>query len=119
MTSTTRAVGAYGERVALRHLIEAGMTPVARNWQCADGEVDIILSDGDDLVFCEVKTRRSTTFGAPAEAVGPRKRQRLRRVASRWLAGAPGHGGHVRFDVVAVTARRQGAAAVEHVRSAF
>ncbi|GAB7043299.1 MULTISPECIES: YraN family protein [Catenuloplanes] len=119
MTTTTRAVGAYGERVALRHLVEAGMTPVARNWQCADGEIDIILSDGDDVVFCEVKTRRSTTFGAPAEAVGRRKQQRLRRVASHWLADAPGHGGHVRFDVVAVTARRRGAASVEHVRSAF
>ncbi|GAB7050637.1 YraN family protein [Catenuloplanes indicus JCM 9534] len=105
--------------MALRHLVEAGMTPVARNWHCPDGEVDIILSDGDEVVFCEVKTRRSTTFGVPAEAVGRRKQQRLRRIASRWLAGAPGHGDHVRFDVVAVTAQRRGAASVEHVRSAF
>ena len=119
MTSTTRAVGAYGERVALRHLIEAGMTPVARNWRCADGEIDLILSDGEDLVFCEVKTRRSTAYGAPAEAVGPRKQRRLRQLASRWLAGTPRDGTHVRFDVVAVTARRQGSASVEHVRSAF
>lgn len=119
MTTTTRAVGAYGERVALRHLIDAGMTPVARNWHCADGEIDLILSDGDDLVFCEVKTRRSATYGAPAEAVGPRKQQRLRRLACRWLADEPGHREHVRFDVVAVTARRRGAASVEHLRSAF
>nr|WP_033343853.1 YraN family protein [Catenuloplanes japonicus] len=119
MTPTTRAVGAYGERVALRHLIDAGMTPVARNWHCADGEIDLILSDGDDLVFCEVKTRRTTTFGVPAEAVGPRKQQRLRRLAGRWLAGTPARGEHVRFDVVAVTPRRRGAASVEHLRSAF
>ena len=119
MTLTTRAVGAYGERVALRHLIESGMTPVARNWTCPEGEVDLILSDGDDLVFCEVKTRRSIAFGAPAEAVGPRKQRRLRTLATRWLAGTPAHDAHVRFDVVAVTARPRGAASVEHVRGAF
>ncbi|MFI5845495.1 YraN family protein [Catenuloplanes sp. NPDC051500] len=119
MTSTTRAVGAYGERVALRHLIDAGMTPVARNWHCADGEIDLILSDGDELVFCEVKTRRSAAFGLPAEAVGRSKQRRLRRLACRWMAAAPGHGEHVRFDVVAVMPQRRGAASVEHLRSAF
>jgi putative endonuclease len=54
-------------------------------------------------VICEVKTRRTTAFGAPAEAVTPAKRRRLRRLAARWLADSHVRCERVRFDVVAVT----------------
>ena len=76
-------LGRYGERVAERVLLDAGMTVLARNWRCSDGEIDLVARDGDALVVCEVKTRTSTAFGVPAEAVGVAKADRLRRLALR------------------------------------
>ncbi|MEV0392952.1 YraN family protein [Polymorphospora rubra] len=119
MTLVRQAVGAYGERRAVQHLVAAGLRVVARNWRCVHGEVDIIAWDGETLVFCEVKTRRSTTYGPPAAAVVPAKARRLRRLAAAWLAGAAAHPREVRFDVVAVHTTGRGPARVEHVRAAF
>jgi putative endonuclease len=62
------------------------------------------------MVFCEVKARTSDAFGLPAEAVGPLKQARLRRLAALWFADQAGsepvrrRGGPVRFDVVSVLA---------------
>ena len=86
MTKRNQAVGGYGERCAVRHLIEAGLRPVARNWRCPSGEIDIVAWDGPVLVICEVKTRRNHDFGTPAEAVVRHKARRLRRLAVAWLA---------------------------------
>jgi putative endonuclease len=119
MTKARQAVGAYGERLASRHLEDQGLVVLARNWRCADGEIDLILADGEDVVFCEVKTRRSSVFGAPAEAVGPAKVRRLRRLAARWLAETRMGARGVRFDVVEVRPQRRGAALIDHLRAAF
>lgn len=119
MTKSRKAVGGYGERLAVRHLTDAGMVPVTRNWRCSEGEIDIILWDGEDLVFCEVKTRRSGEYGTPAEAVVASKARRLRRLARRWLAGTGVHPREIRFDVVSVLPQPTGAARVEHIRGAF
>ncbi|WP_045741545.1 MULTISPECIES: YraN family protein [Actinoplanes] len=119
MTTERRAVGAYGERLAARHLEEHGLVLLHRNWRCPDGEVDLILIDGDDLVFCEVKTRRSGTFGPPAAAVNPKKVRKLRRLAGQWLAESGRHARQIRFDVVEVLPQPRGAARVVHIRGAF
>ncbi|MEJ3744137.1 YraN family protein [Actinomycetes bacterium KLBMP 9797] len=119
MTRDRRAVGAYGERCAAAHLTEAGLRVVARNWRCADGEIDIVAWEGEDLVFCEVKTRRTLEFGFPVEAVVGAKARRLRRLAMRWLADHPVRPRDIRFDVVSVMARRRGPWRVHHLRGAF
>ncbi|WBB81930.1 YraN family protein [Micromonospora sp. WMMD882] len=119
MTRRRQAVGAYGERCAVRHLIGAGLRPVARNWRCPDGEIDIIAWDGEVLAFCEVKTRRSETYGSPVEAVVPAKARRLRGLAVRWLAESGTSADELRFDVLAVLLPRGGAARVEHLKGAF
>ncbi|WP_041841405.1 YraN family protein [Actinoplanes friuliensis] len=119
MTTERKAVGAYGERMAEEHLRAQGLVVLARNWRCADGEIDLILRDGDDVVFCEVKTRRGDRFGTPAEAIGPAKVRRLRRLAAHWLSESPVRPHEIRFDVVAVLPQRRGATVVEHVRAAF
>jgi len=113
------AVGAYGERVAARHLVEAGMVVLDRNWRCRHGELDIVAREGRTLVFCEVKTRRGTEFGAPVEAVGPAKVRRLRELAGLWLAGSGLRPGEIRFDVLSVFPQDAGAARIEHLRGAF
>ncbi|AVT30776.1 YraN family protein [Plantactinospora sp. BC1] len=119
MTAARQAVGAYGERCAVRHLVEAGLRVVVRNWRCAHGEIDIIAWEGNVLAFCEVKTRRSDAFGTPAEAVVGRKAGRLRRLAAEWLRTSGVHPEQIRFDVVEVYPARSGPARVEHLRAAF
>ncbi|WP_433391343.1 YraN family protein [Micromonospora sp. KLBMP9576] len=119
MTKRNQAVGAYGERCAVRHLIEAGLRPVARNWRCRAGEIDIIAWDGPVLAICEVKTRRTGEYGSPAEAVVPAKARRLRGLAARWLAETGTVADEVRFDVLSVRLPDAGPARVEHLKNAF
>lgn len=113
------AVGAYGERVAARHLTDAGLVVLDRNWRCPHGELDIVARDGPTLVFCEVKTRRGDQFGTPAEAVVATKARRIRRLATLWIAASGLRPPEIRFDVLSVRARRSGPAHVEHLRGAF
>ena len=82
-----RSLGAYGEACAARHLTDAGMVVLDRNWRCDAGEIDLVLRDGRVLVVCEVKTRSSSAYGSPLEGVTAVKAARLRRLAARWLAG--------------------------------
>jgi putative endonuclease len=112
-------LGCYGERVAVRALTDAGLLVLDRNWRCRDGELDVVARDGDALVFCEVKTRRGTGFGHPAEAVTPAKRRRLRMLARAWLAENDHHAPDLRFDVVGVHVPASGPARVTHLRNAF
>jgi putative endonuclease len=110
------AVGRYGENVAAAYLAEAGMRVLVRNWRCSLGEIDVVAVDGDCLVVCEVKTRRSLVCGTPAEAVTPRKLARLRQLTAAWLAAQEQRFPSVRIDVVAVLQPPRGAAQVEHLR---
>ena len=112
-----RALGAYGESLAARHLVEVqGMVLLDRNWRCDEGEIDLVLRDGPVLVVCEVKTRTSAVCGTPHEAVGAAKLARLRRLAVRWMVDHRVRVPDVRVDLVAVLRPRRGPAAVEHVR---
>ena len=110
------AVGAYGERVAVRALREAGWEILDRNWRGRGGELDVVARDGDDVVVVEVKTRTGSGFGHPAEAVTAAKLARLRRLAGEWLGTHDVRAAGVRIDVVAVLRGRSGAAVVEHLR---
>ena len=103
---TTRhlALGRWGERTAARDYRRDGYRVVARNWRGRAGEIDVIVVGHGVVAFCEVKARSSDRFGAPAEAVDRRRRERLRRAADEWLSG-PGQDHAVlpvRFDVVGV-----------------
>lgn len=102
-TDGTRALGQWGEAVAALHLASLGWEILDRNVTLPGGEIDLVaLEHGHQLVFVEVKTRRSTRTGHPLEAVDPRKHSRLRRLVGAYLqAGAPPHHG-VRIDVIGV-----------------
>lgn len=113
------AVGAYGERVAVRHLEDAGYAVLARNWRSRAGELDVVATRDGVVVFVEVKTRRSAAFGPPALAVTPLKAARIRAVAQEWLAASRLGAVPQRFDVVSVVRGVSGPAVVEHVEGAF
>src|SRR5690606_26585998 len=118
MTYASQAVGAYGERLAVRHLVQAGLVVLDRNWRTDAGEIDIIARDGDVLVFCEVKTRRGVGFGTPAAAAVPSKVARLRRLAAEWRGKARVRPREVRFDVGEGVSPRRGAPRITHIRGA-
>lgn len=95
-------LGRRGEAAAAQYLTQFGMTVVARNWRCRDGEIDLVLTEDDTLVFCEVKTRRGHDYGYPLEAITYRKRARLRRLVSAYLLETNGHRGPIRVDAVGI-----------------
>jgi putative endonuclease len=116
LTDARRALGTAGEDVAAAWYVKQGYEVVVRNWRCREGELDLIVRSGRTYVFCEVKTRTSTAFGAPVEAVTRDKQMRIRRLAARWLEdGAPGPAKDIRFDVASVLGPKE----VEIVEGAF
>jgi len=103
VTLQRRALGISGEDAVAEWYVAAGYEIVARNWRCATGELDLVCRRGRSIVFCEVKTRTSDTFGAPVEAVTRDKQRRVRRLAARWLDDAADfRPADVRFDVASV-----------------
>jgi len=111
-----QALGAYGEGLAARHLVAQGMVLLDRNWRCDAGELDLVLREGAVLVVCEVKTRSSTSYGTPHEAITDAKLDRLCRLAMRWQAEHRLAVPDVRIDLVAVLRPRRGPSVLEHVR---
>ncbi|MEO5921334.1 MAG: YraN family protein [Pseudolysinimonas sp.] len=111
-------LGIQGERIAERHLVALGMAVIDRNWRCPQGEIDLVLSDREETVFVEVKTRSSVDYGHPLEAITVAKLARLRRLAAAWCADHPG-AGPIRIDAVAVVAPRHAPATVEHLERVF
>lgn len=118
MTTTARrrsTLGAYGEALAARHLVEQGMVVLDRNWRCDLGEIDLVLRHGCTLVVCEVKTRSSLAYGTPLEAVTEKKAARLRRLAARWLTVHQLRPDDVRIDLVGVLIPPRGPVQIDHV----
>jgi putative endonuclease len=97
-----RTLGASGEERVAAWYSARGFTIVGRNWRCRQGELDVIARAGGLIVFCEVKTRSSTAFGAPVEAVTPAKQRRLRVLGAKWLDATGQHADALRFDVASV-----------------
>ncbi len=107
------ALGRWGERRAARHYEAAGYVVLDQNWVVRGGELDLVVMRGDEIVFCEVKTRSSDRIGAAVEAVDHRKQRFVRRAAMSWL-DAHDRRGRLRFDVATVTGPR-----VEILEGAF
>jgi len=110
-----KGLGDYGEKIAAAHLQSLGMVVLARQWTCRFGEIDIVARDGSTLVICEVKTRTSSRYGGPFEAITGHKAARLRRLATEWLAVHDVHPPSVRIDVVSVVVPQAGAPQVERI----
>ena len=96
-----RARGAGVEAFARRHLLLAGLHDIAANAQCRVGELDLVMRDGDCVVFVEVRYRGSAAFGGGAASVDGRKQRRLVRAAQVFLQRFPAFAhSPCRFDVV-------------------
>lgn len=116
-----KSIGSRGEDAAAKYLKRHGYRILARHLDSPLGELDIIAVDGRTIVFVEVKTRSSSAAGSPADAIDPRKQQRMTQAALAYLKRNGLLKYSARFDVLAITwpadARRP--TAIVHVRNAF
>jgi putative endonuclease len=107
-------IGQSAEARAEAFLASNGLTPVARNWRCRFGEIDLIMQDGATRVFIEVRLRSRSDFGGAAASVTLSKQKKLLATARQYLATLktipP-----CRFDVVAIT----GNDAPDWIKNAF
>lgn len=98
----TRALGMDGEAAGVAYLAAHGYRVRERNYRSVYGEVDAIAEQGGDLVFVEIKYRRSSAYGMPFEAVTATKQKTLARCAQQYLKEHCLHGRTVRFDVLSI-----------------
>ncbi|MDE3153671.1 MAG: YraN family protein [Acidobacteriota bacterium] len=119
MTQARVRLGKSGEDLACATLRREGYEILARRYRSRFGEIDIIARDGPTLVFVEVKCRAGTAFGSGADAITPRKRFHILRVAEEYLARHGATEVPCRFDVVVVSFEGDGRPRVEVIRSAF
>jgi putative endonuclease len=120
-TSRDSALGKIGEHHARLALEARGYRYIAQNWHCAAGELDLVMLDGDELVFVEVKTRRGESAGRADDAVTDAKARRMLAAAAWFLAEHPDHQERVwRCDLVAITVHpRSGSARAAHYINAI
>lgn len=97
-----RELGLAGERRAAWFLRIRGYRVVARNVRLPEGELDLVVRRGTDLVFVEVKTRQQARTGRPAEAVDRRKQLRIARMAERFCRQRGLAAERIRFDVIGI-----------------
>ena len=117
MGATARQIAGQDAESAARRLLEAaGLGFVAANVRYKVGEIDLVMRDGDSLVFVEVRKRRSSAFGGAAASIGHRKQARLRRAAQCYLLDSFGQRAWpgCRFDAVVFDGRSH-----EWIRDAF
>ena len=96
-------IGKDGEKIAAAYLKKNGYRIIEINFRCSIGEIDIVAKEKDDLVFVEVKTRKSIELGYPEQAVGIRKQKKMSQLALWYLQKRKIADTNARFDVVAVT----------------
>lgn len=101
-----KILGTKGERLAADFLIRHGFEVIERNFRYNRGEIDIITRKGKLISFCEVKTRRSDTYGSGEEAIDLKKRKQIQKVAEGYILEHKLDDYDFRFDVVVVEMRR-------------
>jgi putative endonuclease len=109
--------GAQAEQTAARFLQKQGLRLVQANYRCRYGEIDLILKDGDTLVFTEVRMRSSKGFGGAAASIDARKQAKLVHTAQHYLNSLP-HIPPCRFDAI-LMASPEGESGIEWVKNAF
>ena len=116
-----KELGAWGEAQAAEHLKRQGYKIEELNFNCRFGEVDIILSDAEFIVFAEVKLRKNERFATAREFVTAAKQERVRTSASLWLSQNETEK-QPRFDVVEIYAPdgvHSEKIVINHIENAF
>lgn len=110
-------LGRQGEDLAVDFLREKGLQILDRNWKLGDLEIDIVAKQADEVVFIEVKTRSSLTWGNPEDAVDELRKRRMTAAANAYLKFKR-LDNPFRFDIIAIVLNayeRQ----INHIENAF
>lgn len=120
MSDRHLVVGRNGEAFVLRYLTGKGYRSVDANWRCPHGELDLVMLDGEDLVFVEVKARSTSLAGAAEESISPAKARKLLIAGETYVSEHPEQAERMwRIDLVAITVDRSGEVnRVTHVQNA-
>ncbi|WP_276620076.1 YraN family protein [Syntrophomonas wolfei] len=113
-----RELGLWGEELAAQYLGKKGYKILERNFYTRYGELDLVCEKDDNIVFVEVKTRRSTRFGSPEEAITPRKMGNMKKAAILYLKSSPRFFPEISFDVVSILVE-DGKSRINHIINAF
>lgn len=114
---TTKSIGDYGENIAKLFLEEKGHTILEVNYRFKKGEVDIITSFENTLIFVEVKFRSSSAFGFPEEVVNETKINLIQKVAEYYIE-KKNWNKNIRFDIISIIERNNNRQ-IEHFEDAF
>jgi len=115
MIDTRKKLGNRGEKIAGNFLRKQGYQIIEKNYHSRLGEIDIVAREDESIVFVEVKTRRSTDFGLPEEALSYDKRRRLSKLALGYLAHRRIKDTNCRFDVVSILMDNKKVRKVKHI----
>jgi len=118
-TLNTIIIGDFGESAAADYLRQAEYEILERKYRLKIGEIDIIAKQNNIFVFIEVKTRRSTRYGFPAEAVTYRKQQKILSTAQCYLKQIGQNNACCRFDVMEIFLTQQQVVKYNHIINAF
>ena len=97
-----QTLGSQGEQLAVEYLESIGYIIVDRNWRGNRCELDVVALDRECVVFVEVKTRASSRYGSPLEAITPAKLSNMTRAAFSWLTANYLHHEGIRFDAIGI-----------------
>ncbi len=95
-------IGKLGENLATKYLEQQGYKVIERNFECKQGEIDIVAIDKNEIVFIEVKTRTNLKYGKPIEAVDKNKQKHLTKAVRYYLYSRHLENEFVRIDVIEV-----------------
>jgi len=110
-------LGKKGELIARKFLDELGFQIIETNWRHEKDEIDMIAKDGNELVIVEVKTRSTSYYGDPSEAVGTAKESFMIRAAEAYLE-IHDLNMDTRFDIISIVIDNNGES-IEHIKDAF
>ena len=94
--------GSQAELQACEYLLARGLKLVEKNYRCKRGEIDLIMRDGNSLVFVEVRYRKNFDYGGAAASITAKKQEKLQLTALHYMQHRSGQC-NVRFDVIAIT----------------
>ncbi|HUG27066.1 MAG TPA: YraN family protein [Gemmatimonadales bacterium] len=118
-TDPRHVLGHEGEEAAVAFLEARGWRVLERRFRLGHHDIDLIIRQGRQVAFVEVKTRRSHRFGSPLEALGFRQRRAQSKVAMVWVQRHGRPDDEYRFDLIVVDQSAPDAVRVEHVEDAW
>lgn len=115
MLNQKQELGKEGEEFAVNYLQKKGYKIIDRNFECRQGEIDIIAKEKNEYVFIEVKTRQNFNYGMPCEAVDERKQKHIWNATKYYIYSHKLEDKFIRIDVIEIY-KKQGKFYLNHIK---